>query len=100
MADRYTRFTVKTYGWPVDGRGCGRGLLDNVRGQAGSGEGNTWKCDYPAGDQAVTRSTFRIGSAVDDPMRRVQDAIYLASPGGHWTGVVCVPQVGGWTGRP
>ena len=66
--------------WPSDPRGCGRGLLDNVRGRTSGAEGANWICTKDGINEVAT---FQISSIYRDAGNRVQDAIYLASQDNH-----------------
>ncbi|KAI9816090.1 MAG: hypothetical protein M1832_005173 [Thelocarpon impressellum] len=74
-SDGFSYFTVNIAAWPIDPRGCGRGLLDNVRGQTGAAEGSDWRCVHNI-------VTFKVSNFYNAP-KHIQDAIWLASPNGN-----------------
>ncbi|KAI9827502.1 MAG: hypothetical protein M1832_004852 [Thelocarpon impressellum] len=72
-------YTVQLKNWARDERGCGRGLLDNLRGQCG-GEVKGWKCDVLPNEPQIEAVSFS-NSLMEYEVRCVPDAIYLASWG-------------------
>lgn len=71
-----SRYTINLHNWPQDQRGCGRGTLDNLRGQCSIIE--AWTCDYT--DPAHTNATISFNIASIHP-NCVKDAVYLSSQG-------------------
>lgn len=72
--------------------GCGRGLLDNLRGQCGGSSSiNSWQCYAVTENPHDTRVTFSLNTwAIASSPWCVTDAIWLASLGSNRaTGVTC-----------
>ena len=78
----YNYFGVSTRNWPSDPRGCGRGVLDNIRGQTTGAEASHWNCRT---DILEEHMNFRVSTIYPDAGPRVAEAIRLASPGGNVT---------------
>ena len=80
ISDGFNYFDVKLPGWPADPRGCGRGLLDNLRGQTSGGSVLDWRCDNSSNSTIVT---FKLSTIYAEAGPRAAKAIQLASPGGN-----------------
>jgi hypothetical protein len=77
-------FQIYLSTWGQDTDGCGKGLLDNLRGQCGVV--NQWGCDPMADNSAYV--TFWLALTI--PSHCVENAIWIASPSGdRATGVNC-----------
>ena len=83
-------FDVAVYNWPANPRGCGRGVLDNVRGKTTSAEATYWSCRSQSHlfDSDFFMS-FGVSIVYRDAGARVAEAVRLASPGQNVT-VDCV----------
>ena len=82
-------YTVGLGNWTVDARGCGRGLLDNLRGQCGAV--SDWECqNFPSTLVSGVDDSDSVSFALSTVTRKkcVKDALYLAS-GGQVEGVDC-----------
>ena len=80
--DGFNYFRVYPADWPKDPRGCGRGILDNLRGQMGRAAILDWRCEdrnYP------TSVHFKVSTVFGDVGPKAEKAIQLASPGGNAT---------------
>ncbi|KAK0100629.1 hypothetical protein ONS95_007084 [Cadophora gregata] len=90
------QYTIWTAGWgnsdDTSPKGCGSGVLDNLRGQCGGGTAiNSWKCYHVYENPHDTRMTFQFNTwtVPSGGSKCVQDAIRLASPSWKKESVTC-----------
>ena len=74
----FNHFQVSAGLWPKQPDGCGKGILDNLRGQTSATAIIDWTCDDSSD---VTDITFKLSTNFRDAATNVGTALQLASPG-------------------